>query len=113
MSGNEFKGTKGPWFADIRGGCAAIYPECRCDETPGCHFDDDRNIAYSNKNAKFNGTYWAMDCSVEHDFNLMAAAPELLDACQWLLMALRDGTSMDVEIGREKAESAIQKALGK
>lgn len=45
----EFKGTPGPWVADIRGGCAAIYPSCRTDDTPGCHYDDDRNITFSSK----------------------------------------------------------------
>lgn len=49
---NEFKGTPGPWFADIRGGCAAIYPEWRNNDTQGCHRDDFRNIAYSDKGAQ-------------------------------------------------------------
>lgn len=101
---NEFKGTKGQW--------------CVCDEDitfshvahdtyhqikAGCGYHDARE----NKGFCISGF---MSIS---DAKLIAAAPELLDACQWLLMALRDGTSMDVEIGKEKAESAIEKALGK
>lgn len=119
---NEFKGTKGPWVADIRGGCAAIYPVCRNDDTPGCHADDDRNIVFSSKGAKYNGMRWELDGSVEHDFNLMAAAPDLLEALQdviskinaisgasdvwWIDSPDRGGFDMD------KLESTINKALG-
>ena len=114
----EFKGTPGPWVADIRGGCAAIYPSCRYDDTPGCHCDDDRNIVFSSKGAKYNGTHWEIDGSVEHDFNLMAAAPELLEALQNMIGAF------DNPIARRKlpstfnyeaiqsARAAIKKALG-
>jgi len=45
--------------------------------------------------------------------NLIAAAPELLDAIQWMQMALTSGTAMDIAIGQEKAAAAIAKALGK
>lgn len=105
----EFKGTPGPWIADIRGGCAAIYPSCRSDDTPGCHHDDDRNIAFSSKGAKYNGMHWEIDGSVEHDFNLMAAAPELLEALIKLVDIVDDivhGPSTDA------AHAAINKALG-
>lgn len=108
----EFKGTPGPWVADIRGGCAAIYPSCRYDDTPGCHRDDKRNIAFSSKGAKYNGMHWEIDGSVEHDFNLMAAAPELLEALQYINHAINHGTQMDIVKGQEMAESAINKALG-
>lgn len=105
----EFKGTPGPWVADIRGGCAAIYPSCRCDDTPGCHRDDGRNIAFSSKGAKYNGMHWEIDGSVEHDFNLMAAAPELLEALQFII---NDCSRMIPKCAEDKAIAAIKKALG-
>lgn len=116
---NEFKGTKWPWIADIRGGCAAIYPAVCVDETPGCNNDDSRNIAYSTKGAKFNGMRWEIDSSVEHDFNLMAAAPELLaelikarkiieESDEWW-MDSPDRGGFDTE----SMDAAINKALGK
>lgn len=113
----EFKGTPGPWFADIRGGCAAIYPSYRSDDTPGCHADDDRNIAFSRKGAKYNGMHWEIDGSVEHDFNLMASSPELLLALQQLveIYDCTDGRVWTVSSKRralDAAHAAIKKALG-
>lgn len=113
----EFKGTPGPWVADIRGGCAAIYPSCRYDDTPGCHRDDGRNIAFSSKGAKYNGMHWEIDGSVEHDFNLMAAAPELLEALRQLRDYVEDvcavsSSDCDKEHPLMLATAAIKKALG-
>ncbi len=108
----EFKGTRGPWVADIRGGCAAIYPSCRSDDTPGCHCDDERNIAFSSKGAKYNGMHWEIDGSVEHDFNLMSAAPELLEALQETINEAGIWLSTQKPELKEKIESAINKALG-
>lgn len=109
----EFKGTPGPWVADIRGGCAAIYPSCRYDDTPGCHRDDGRNIAFSSKGAKYNGMHWEIDGSVEHDFNLMAAAPELLEALQRCESVL---SNIPLEVCDVEdllyARAVIKKALG-
>lgn len=115
---DEFKGTKGPWVADIRGGCAAIYPVCRNDDTPGCHADDDRNIAFSSKGAKYNGMHWELDGSIEHDFKLMAAAPELLEALRQLRDYVEDVCAVSSDDCHDDhplnlANQAIKKALGK
>lgn len=49
-------------ICDQRSGCLAVYKESRQNDTNGCHYDDDRNIIYSNKNACFNlHTGWTMD----------------------------------------------------
>lgn len=115
---DEFKGTHGPWFADIRGGCAAVYPASCVDDTQGCHRDDSRNIAYSNKGAKFNGMRWEIDSSIEHDFKLMAAAPELLEALRQLRDYVEDVCAVSSDDCHEDhplnlANKAIKKALGK
>ncbi len=104
----EFKGTPGPWVADIRGGCAAIYPSCRTD---------DRNIAFSSKGAKYNGMRWEIDGSVEHNFNLMAASPELLAALHQLLEIYDDNsgkvwTTSSKRRALDNARAAVNKALG-
>lgn len=102
---NEFKGTKGEWLWEENSASDPSGSTCIAVSTDG------PQIAYLQS---FSG--WEEDYGREvtiANANLISAAPELLDACQWLLMALRDGTSMDVEIGKEKAESAIEKALGK
>lgn len=113
----EFKGTQGPWVADIRGGCAAIYPVCRSDDTPGCHADDDRNIVFSSKGAKYNGMHWELDDSVEHDFKLMAASPDLLSALQQLLEIYDDHsgkvwTTSSKRRALDNARVAVNKSLG-
>lgn len=102
---SEFKGTKGEWLWEENSASDPHGSTCIEVSTNG------PQIAYLQS---FSG--WEEDYGREvtiANANLISAAPELLDACQWLLMALRDGTSMDVEIGKEKAESAIEKALGK
>lgn len=103
--GSEFKGTKGEWLWEENSASDPHGSTCIGVSTNG------PQIAYLQS---FSG--WEEDYGREvtiANANLISAAPELLDACKWLLMALRDGTSMDVEIGKEKAESAIEKALGK
>lgn len=119
----EFKGTPGPWVVDVRGGCVAVYQNGRQEDTNGCHFDDERNIAYSNKGAEYDKVvgYWSMDKKTIRDFTLIAAAPELLEALQCLFehyKALADSGDagnwrLEDEPAGKKALHAIAKALGK
>jgi len=71
------KFTKGPWIADIRGGCCAVYAESREGDTAGCHSDDERNIFFSRNCAEYNGNYWVMSDESIANANLIAAAPEM------------------------------------
>jgi hypothetical protein len=61
-------------ICDCRGGCVAIYKESRKNETNGCHSDDKRNIAYSSKDALFNGSFWTMDEETQQIFKDMVQA---------------------------------------
>ena len=108
---SEFKGTPGPWVADIRGGCAAIYPERLASDTNGCHRGYSRNIAYSDKGAYFNGRHWEIDPAVAHDFMVMAAAPELLKALQKTMSEIGHWLSQQKPELREEILAAIAKAL--
>lgn len=63
-----------PWIADLRGGCCAVYPESRKTDTNGCHADDERNILYSSKAAKFNGQHWEMDAETQRHFEYIVKA---------------------------------------
>jgi hypothetical protein len=74
------KHTPGPWVADFRGGCLAVYPKSRKGDTPGLHSEDDRNIHYSDRGASYNGERWLMSEQAKVDAVLIAAAPELLEA---------------------------------
>lgn len=104
-----FKGTPGPWIVDIRGGCVAVYQHGRQEDTNGRHRDDDRNIAYSNKGAEYDRVvgFWSMDKETIHDFTLIAAAPELLEALQ-AVVAVADRATDEFDMAR----AAIKKALG-
>ena len=48
-------------YCDKRSGCVAIYPMSRKDDKNGCGRDDERNIAFSDEGANFNGNHWDMD----------------------------------------------------
>ncbi len=114
---DKFDGTPGPWVVDVRGGCVAVYQDGRQEDTNGCHFDDDRNIAYSNKGAEYDKVvgYWNMDKKTIRDFTLISAAPELLEALQqcadWLDIHAPAGSAESFCV--DEARTAIAKALGK
>ncbi|MEX6224751.1 hypothetical protein AB6F62_22360 [Providencia huaxiensis] len=112
----EFKGTPAPWVADIRSGCCAVYQKNRANDTAGCHRDDDRNIVYSSKDARYDEKlhHWVMDEETKADFTLIAAAPDLLEALIELTESAKeaiDGLG-DLSDAIDKAKAAITKALG-
>lgn len=125
----EFKGTPGPWILDERVACVAIYPKGRKNDTNGCHADDERNIAYSSKGAEYDDVvgYWSMDKKTVHDFTLMAAAPDLLEALLQMVnrieyySSLKETEQPNIEDwaytynsgDMDGARAAINKALGK
>lgn len=108
-----FKGTPAPWFADIRGGCCAVYQKNRANDTAGCHRDDDRNIVYSSKGARYDEKlcHWVMDEETQANFTLIAAAPELLQALQLIVSYHDDGNRDLHREDLEMARKAIAKAL--
>ncbi|HFK5702832.1 TPA: hypothetical protein ACG0A7_002571 [Enterobacter roggenkampii] len=115
----EFKGTPGPWVVDVRGGCVAVYPDGEQSETPGCHYDDKRNIAYSSKGAEYDRVvgYWNMDKKTIRDYTLIAAAPDLLKELQKLRdyvinICGVDDEDCDSEHPLMSSQAAISKALG-
>lgn len=72
--------TPGPWFADIRGGCAAVrsvHPDKA--ESPGLGEGYPGVLAYA-KGYCVDGQKWRLDEHVDSDFRLMAASPEMLAA---------------------------------
>ncbi|WP_285315801.1 hypothetical protein [Providencia rettgeri] len=112
----EFKHSPAPWVADIRSGCCAVYQKNRSNDTAGCHRDDDRNIVYSSKGARYDEKlcHWVMDEETQANFTLIAAAPELLDALIELTESAKeaiDGLG-DLSDAIDTAKAAIAKALG-
>lgn len=79
----KFNGRNGPW-----------------------HYDDELSGVYS-ESCRF-----VCDVTDKHNGILIAAAPELLEALQYINHAINHGTQMDIVNGQEMAESAINKALG-
>lgn len=103
------KATPGPWIADLRGGCCAVYPESKEDQTPGCHKDDARNLFYSNKDAVYcEEGYWEMDKETQQNFVIAAAAPDALawikEALPWL-ERMREGTEAPLMVEPEKYDA--------
>ena len=59
---------------DKRNGCVAIYKESNKEDTIGCHRDDKRNIAFSDKGAWYIGGYWKMDSNIQSIYEDMVNA---------------------------------------
>lgn len=98
----QFKGhASGLWMADVRGGCLAVYPISKKNDTNGLHEGDDRNIHYSNKGAHYvdipKGGYWEMDEEAGADARLIAAAPEMLAELKALYKAVDDITQILID----------------
>lgn len=96
----EFKGTPGPWQI----GSECISGDIRITN------DDSSMVAIAEAKTG-DGFLWST-LTIECNASLIAAAPDLLEALQWIQMALNRGTSMDVGIAQEKANAAIARALG-
>lgn len=108
-----FRHTPAPWVADIRSGCCAVYQKNKSNDTAGCHRDDDRNIVYSSKGARYDekSCRWVMDEETQANFTLIAAAPELLEQ----LIRLRDKIASykpDDDDDLDIVDAVIAKALG-
>lgn len=85
MDNMEFKGTSGKWFADIRTGCCAVYPEDRKDDTNGLSSDDSRNIFFSNKDSNYNGIHWEQSEEQRANALLISKAPDMLELLEDLV----------------------------
>ena len=126
--------TSGPWILDVRSGCLAVYPADRANDTPGCHFDDDRNIHFSTKGAVHDEAGWtipeetiinarfivaacnaAMKANPGNPIAVAEALPDLLEAGQQLvehLTKMENGKWLNNAPG-EELKAAIAKATGK
>ena len=78
----NLKHTPGPWVADLRSGCCAVYPKSREEDTAGCHIDDPRNVHFSSKGSVYDRAtgFWSMDEEAQENARLIAAAPEMLES---------------------------------
>lgn len=108
------KYTKGPWKADIRTGCFAIYP---ANENWNCLSGADKSaIAFQDGRGEPSGPDSYLMLSDEQIANakLMAASPELLKKLKFMtaLVRLKYG-NRDKEIFKEIEESeSLIKSLG-
>lgn len=109
----ELKATPGPWIADIRGGCLAVYPAARENEFPGISCADDRNVHYSTKGAAYNGMHWDMCNTARANACLIAAAPELYEALRDMITSYEVlGSPLPMSRECEVALDALAKARG-
>ena len=96
----EFKGTKGPWIASTSD--RSIGPVCR---------DDDQSYGMILPVAwvEFDGKPGHHQANA----NLIAAAPELLEALQDLLIRTAEVDEFGDDYTFAKARASLNKALGK
>lgn len=90
---NNFKGTPAPWFADGS-----------LDGTHNIWHEEEGHTPILVARTCFKPTSYA-------NSSLIAAAPELLDALQYLLESLNSYDEND-PLAIQQAKSAINKALG-
>ena len=93
----KFKGTPGPWVVDAN----VVQARWNIDDAKG------NSVALTHQLP--GDKDWQKRDANTH---LIAAAPELLEALQYLTHAMGYGSSMDVAKGEELAQAAINKALG-
>lgn len=111
MSNEKF--TKGPLVADLRGGCCAVYPVDRSEDTNGCHFDDNRNIYYSSKDSSFSGNYFGMCEVAQADAHLIAAAQEMYSTLRTIGLVISGQTEFNCdELNPLAIEALLAKARG-
>lgn len=98
---SEIKHTPGPWYwleNRFWGGFSGLYDEA-----------GNEVLVANTSNEGDTGAAWFEDFPSEADRKLIAAAPELLAACQKIVDAVEDGDEMAAV---EMAEAAIAKATG-
>lgn len=92
----QFKGTPGPWFKNDQ----AIWNTVDGIKThERVYVAEVMSMRESSEKQQANA-------------HLIAAAPELLEALQYINHVISHGTQMDIVKGQEMAQSAINKALG-
>ena len=102
--------TPGPWKTDIRSGIAVVYfgPE----NTESC-ID---GIPNNRRLAEFHGEYhediacWTLGPCDEGNAYLIAAAPDLLEACKWALAAEK---ALPKGIRHPELEKALENSIAK
>lgn len=99
----EFKGSKGKWYADIRSGCCAVYPESKKDDSNGISCYDDRNIYYSNKGAVYDEGYgyWTMDEESQANALLISKSPEMLEMLKEIFKLINNNYDSEPELMKE------------
>ena len=115
----EPKWTPGPWKADIRVGCVAVYPadrhhECLAGASEwAIHYKNGHEI--TDENGRF--VRWEVPDEIVANAHLIAAAPDLYEACEaalehllYLRRMVRGPRVSDKTI--ELLEAALRKARG-
>ncbi len=102
----EFKGTKGEW--------SLIKNSSFYEVANHCDYKDGDRKFYVSCHINIIGEKCVSDSlCLENEANakLIAAAPELLEALQWLLLADPNDETWDYPAASEKARQIIKKAL--
>ena len=74
------KHTPGPWFADIRGGCCAVYPAHeRGTDLRSEGLNADTCIFYSSQGATYEAGRWSLPTEQIANAELIAQAPAMYE----------------------------------
>jgi len=108
------KFTPGPWKADVRVGCVAVYPTSTSREQSNC-LDGANAWAIHLKQGRYiPESEWGLDTETVANAVLIVAAPKLFEACRTIINTFegKSGLSLPEHFALDSAVEAVEAVVG-